>query len=196
MQLFGTHQGRQRARNAVERALGAFVCPLDGLERLPPGRCLRFAENVRMARFHLVGDRPGDVCEGEVASFLGHTSVEDDLEQQIAEFAAQVVDVVALDRVGDLVGFLDRVRRYGREILRASPLATGGAAEAGHYREEAVELLGHLGMIIYIMLNNTRTKGRSSRHRPENGRRSQEDCPPDQRVSHGFPRVQLSRPQG
>jgi hypothetical protein len=32
--------------------------------------------------------------------------MEDHLQQQVAEFAAQVVQIAAVDRVGDFVGFL------------------------------------------------------------------------------------------
>ena len=67
-------------------------------------------------------DGAGDVVECEMAGFLGHARMEHDLEQQIAEFVAQVCHVVALDRVGDFVGFLDRVRRDGREVLRDDPI--------------------------------------------------------------------------
>ena len=69
------------------------------------------AEHVRMAADHLVGDRASDVGEGEAAGFLGHARVVDDLEQQIAEFVRQSGEVAPSDRVGDFVGFLDRVGR-------------------------------------------------------------------------------------
>ena len=42
--------------------------------------------------------------EGEGAELLGHPGVEDDLEQQVAEFLAQTIDGAARDRVGDLAG--------------------------------------------------------------------------------------------
>ena len=49
--------------------------------------------------------------------------MEHDLEQQVAEFVAQPRRLAALDRVGDLVGLLDRVRRDAGEILREVPRA-------------------------------------------------------------------------
>ena len=58
----------------------------------------------------------------EQAGFLGHARVKHDLEQQIAEFVLEIGHVAALDRVGDLIGFLDRVRRDRRESLRAYPI--------------------------------------------------------------------------
>ena len=83
---------------------------------------LGVAEDVRMAAFHLVADAVDDVVEREVAGFLGHLRVEDDLELEIAEFVGERVHIVARDRVGDLIGFLDRVGRDRREGLDACPI--------------------------------------------------------------------------
>ncbi len=89
-----------------------------------------------------------------MAGFLGHACVEHDLEQQIAEFAAQVSHIIASDGVSYLVGFFDGVRRDRPEILRDIPFAAAlRIAEAGHDAKEAVEFVGHVRMIIYIMLN-------------------------------------------
>src|SRR5262245_57348137 len=49
--------------------------------------------------------------------------MEDDLQQQVAEFLAQVVEIAAADRVGDFVGFLDRVWCNGGEALLQVPRA-------------------------------------------------------------------------
>ena len=70
-----------------------------------------------MAAFHLVGDRGGYVIESEGALLLSHAGVEDDLEQQVAELVLQRRQVVPLAGVCDLIGFLDRVGRDGREII-------------------------------------------------------------------------------
>jgi hypothetical protein len=87
--------------------------------------------------------------------------VEHDLEQQVAELVLQVVQVAALDGVGDFIGFLDRVGSDGDEGLDGVPFATGiRIAEAGHDLDQAVNLLqGHaygplrtdVRTIIYIM---------------------------------------------
>ena len=72
--------------------------------------------------------------------FGRHLRVEHDLELQVAELVGQGVHVVAADRVGDLIGFLDRVGRDGREILLAVPFAAGlRIAQPLHDRDEAVE---------------------------------------------------------
>ncbi len=76
-----------------------------------------------------------------MTGFFSHARVEHDLEQQIAKFSAQFVHVVAIDRVGDLIGFFDRVRRDRAEILREIPIAAvRRVAQAGHDPEEAVDL--------------------------------------------------------
>src|SRR3546814_8180845 len=60
-------------------------------------------------------------------------------------FVLQRRQVVAVDRVGDLVGFLDRVRGDGGEGLfdvpRAAVLAV---AQAGHDVEQALEVGGRV----------------------------------------------------
>ena len=94
-----------------------------------------------MARFHLVGDVPCDVLEGEIAGFLRHSCMKDDLEQEVAEFAAQIAHVATFDRVGDFVGFLDCVWGDGGEVLRRVPLAARlRVAQARHDREKPVGL--------------------------------------------------------
>ena len=57
-----------------------------------------------------------------MAGFLGHLRVEHDLELEIAELVGERVHVVARDRVGDFIGFLDRVGRDRLERLDAYPI--------------------------------------------------------------------------
>ena len=64
----------------------------------------------------------------ERALLLGHAGVEHDLQQQVAQLVPQVVEIAARDRVGDLVGFLDRVGRDGREVLLQVPRAARSSA--------------------------------------------------------------------
>ena len=71
------------------------------------------------------------VGQVELAGFLGNARMEHDLELQIAKLVAQRVDVVARDRVGDLIGFLDRVGRDRREGLHAVPFAAASPDRAG-----------------------------------------------------------------
>ena len=73
-------------------------------------------------------------------AFLGHAGVEHDLEQEIAELVLELLEIAARDRVGHLVGFLDRVGRNGGEALLEVPRAAAlGIAQARHDREEALD---------------------------------------------------------
>ena len=77
--------------------------------------------------------RRDHVLERELSGFLGHLRVEDDLQLQIAELVGERVHVVARDRVGDLIGFLDRVGSDRREGLHRVPFAARlGIAQAAH----------------------------------------------------------------
>src|SRR5262249_32593515 len=74
---------------------------------------------------------------------LRHTSVEDDLKQKVAEFVAQVGKIVARDRVGDFVGFLERVRRDGLEILLEIPGTAGlWRAQRRHNLQQPRDIAG------------------------------------------------------
>src|SRR5271170_2641841 len=55
----------------------------------------------------LGGDRFDHVAEFEAALLFRDTGVEDDLQQEIAEFVAQIREIAALDGVGDFIGFLE-----------------------------------------------------------------------------------------
>ena len=144
-------QRRKRQGDTVQDTFLLFGSARAGL---PFGRLVRFpglvlrrhrrdlggTEYVRVAAQHLVRDRRGDVGESKQPGFLGHASMEDDLEQKVTEFVLQRRRVAARDRVGDLVGFFDCVRCDRGEILCAIPWTTAlRVAQLGHDREEAVE---------------------------------------------------------
>ncbi len=59
-----------------------------------------------------------------MAGFLGHPGVKHDLQLQIAKFVDQAVHIAAIDRIGDFVGFFDRVGRNRLERLHAVPFAS------------------------------------------------------------------------
>src|SRR4051794_19415910 len=102
---------------------------------------LGVAEDVRVAAFELVANAVDHVVERKTARFLGHLGVEHDLELKIAELVRERVHVVPRDRVSDLIGFLDGVRRNGREALLAVPFAAADRiAESSHDGDEAGEI--------------------------------------------------------
>ncbi|KAG1254598.1 hypothetical protein G6F68_010774 [Rhizopus microsporus] len=96
---------------------------------------------MRMATLHLVADRAGDIGKGESALLLGHARMEYHLQQQVAQLVTEIVEVATVDRIGDLVGFLDGVRRDGREVLLQVPRAAAlRIAQARHDRQQALQL--------------------------------------------------------
>ena len=98
---------------------------------------------MRMAAQQLLGDRLDHAAEIERALLLGHAGVERDLEQQVAELLAQIVEIAARDRVGDLIGFFERVGRDGREILLEVPRAAGaGRAQRRHDLQKPGDVAG------------------------------------------------------
>ena len=105
---------------------------------------LAVAKDVWMAPLHLVADRIGNIVETEQAVVGRDLAMKDDLEQQIAKLVANLGRIAAGNGIGDLIGFFDRVRRDGREILRQIPFATAiGIAQLAHDGEQAVD--GGLG---------------------------------------------------
>ena len=87
---------------------------------------------------HLARDRLDHVAERERVLLLGHAGVIHHLQQEIAEFIPEIVEIAARDGVGDLIGFLDGVGRDGREILFEIPrTAAAGRAQRRHDFEQA-----------------------------------------------------------
>src|SRR3546814_18204122 len=98
------------------------------------------SSDLRVAAFHLVAERVGDIVEPEQAIVGRYLAMEYDLEQQIAKLIADRSGVAAGDRVGNLIGFFDGIGRDGREILREIPLATAvGIAPLAHDAEQAID---------------------------------------------------------
>ena len=81
-----------------------------------------------MTADHFVSDASGDVGESKSSILLGQSRMIDHLEQQVAQFIGQSGEIALCDRVGHLIGFLDRVGGDGGEALFAVP---GAAVVAG-----------------------------------------------------------------
>ena len=97
----------------------------------------RLAKHVRMPAQELFRDHMHHVAEVEGALLLRHASVENDLEQEIAQFLAQAGEVFTCDRVGNFIGLFERIGGDGREILLQVPGAAGpGRAQRRHDGEE------------------------------------------------------------
>ena len=71
--------------------------------------------------------------------------MENDLEQEVAELVAQILGVAALDRIGDLVGLLDRIGGDGGEALLEVPRAAAfGVAQRRHDLDQAADVARRL----------------------------------------------------
>ena len=93
----------------------------------------------------LCRDRLDHVAECKALFLIRHLRVEDDLQEEIAQLVLQVIEIAALDRVGNLVGFLDRVRSDRGEILREVPRAANlGRPEPRHDRDQVADILAGL----------------------------------------------------
>lgn len=127
--------------------LSLFLC-LDAVpERLDFGgrEIARIAEDMRVAADHLGGDGLDHVGKGESAFLLRHLRVVDHLQQQIAELVLEVELVAACDRVGNLIGLLDRIGRDRGEVLLQIPgAARTGRAERRHDLDQAGDVAGRL----------------------------------------------------
>ena len=110
---------------------------------------------MRMPTDELFGDRGHDVAEIECALLLGHPGVKHDLQEQVAQLVAKIVEIAARDRVGDLVGFFDGVRRDRCEILFQIPGAAGlGRAQRCHDLDQPRDIAG--GFQISLRLGEMR----------------------------------------
>ena len=149
LQLGCAHPFRQPAGDACERGVVVLApaCALLALDGLPAARhrvgvvAIDIGEHMRMAAHHLVADRADHVREREVAGLFGHARMEHHLQQQVAEFVPERGHVRARDRVGHLVGLLDRVGRNAGEVLREIPRAAApGIAQPRHDVDEFTDV--------------------------------------------------------
>src|SRR5580698_762453 len=89
----------------------------------------------------LGGDRLDDAAKIKEASLLRHAGVKDDLQQEVAQFLAQIFGRPALDRVGDFVGFFKGERHDRGERLLDVPRAPANRiTERGHDVDEATNV--------------------------------------------------------
>ena len=102
------------------------------------------SENVRMPVGHFAVDGRNHVVEREQTLLLRQLGMEHHLEQEIAEFVAQVIRLTALDGIGDLIGFFDGVRRQGAEVLLQIPgTAAFGIAQGPHDYQQLLNRRAH-----------------------------------------------------
>ena len=146
----GAGEGGHVAWDAVEDGLafGAFA----GLEAFPGafeqvwGAGFVVGEDVGVASDEFGADAFGDVAEVEAAVLFGDFGVEDDLEEEVAEFFAEFGGGAVGDGVEDFVGFLEQVGAEAGVGLGEVPgAAVVGVAEAVDDGAEAFGVVADFG---------------------------------------------------
>ena len=100
-------------------------------------------KDMGMPSDHFPRDRLDHIAERKRVLLFGHAGVKHDLQQEVAELVAQIVEIAARDRVGDFIGFLDGVGRDRRKILFEIPrTATARRAQLRHDVEETGDIAG------------------------------------------------------
>ena len=87
---------------------------------------------MRVAADQLAVEACDHIRDGEVAGLARHLGIKEHLQQEVAQFLAQIIPMPALDGVEDLVGFLKGIFPDGVEALLAIPGTAIGAAQPGH----------------------------------------------------------------
>ena len=123
-------------------------------------------EHVRVAPAHLLDDPAGDVVDRERAALLGDHRVEVDLQQQVAQLLAEVVEVARVDRLQRLVRLLEEVAR--QRPVGLLPLPAALRPQPPHVGEERHQRLtggraGHVSRSAARPAGSRRTPGRASR---------------------------------
>jgi hypothetical protein len=136
----GKHEGGE-ARGEVfeDGGLSRVVLFFGGLDLLPLGEDAGgvadvagvVSKDVGVAADEFFVHFAGDVVEGEVVVFLGDLGVEEDLDEDVAEFLAHVGEVVLVDGFEEFADFVDEAAGEGLVGLLDVPGAAVGGAEAG-----------------------------------------------------------------
>jgi hypothetical protein len=95
-------------------------------------------EDMRMPPDHLARDGLDHIAERKRVLLLRHAGMKHHLQQQVAEFLPEIVEIATRDGIGDFVGFLDGVGRNTCKILFQIPRAAGtGGSQRRHDFEQA-----------------------------------------------------------
>ncbi len=82
-----------------------------------------------------------NVVDGKSSLLLSYLRVEENLEQEVAEFAGEFLPIAIVDGFEDFVGFFERVGFDRVERLLAVPGTAAGTAQPGHDRHCAFEAI-------------------------------------------------------
>ena len=97
------------------------------------------AEDMRMTADQFFRDVPRHLVKVEGAAFLGQLAVEDNLQEQIAEFVEHLVVVARFDGIHQFIDFLDGVESQRFMVLFAVPRTTRGRPQPRHEFEQILD---------------------------------------------------------
>ena len=97
------------------------------------------AEYVRVSADHLVVHLAGDVVEIEMTSLGGHLRMQGDMKEQVAQFLAEVGEVVAVDRLQEFADLLHQAVAEGLVGLHPVPRTAVRGAQPGGGGEQEVD---------------------------------------------------------
>lgn len=92
-----------------------------------------------VAALQLGVDMLKDVLDGEAPRLGGHLGMKDHLQQDVAEFARQVVEASLIDGLDDLIALLKQMLAQRGVRLLAVPGAALFAAQQGHNLHQPVK---------------------------------------------------------
>ena len=92
-----------------------------------------------MAAHQLARDPVDRVADREVAGLFGDLRQEDRLVEEVAELFAQPVEVLAVERVEQLVGLFEHEGPQRLQRLLAIPGAAAGRTQCAHDADQLVE---------------------------------------------------------
>ncbi len=87
---------------------------------------------MRMPVHQLVGEPIQYIVNREVAFLARHLRIEQNLQQQIAQFTCQFLPIMIVDRFQDFIGFFEGIRLDGVEALLPVPWTASRSAEPRH----------------------------------------------------------------
>jgi hypothetical protein len=88
---------------------------------------------MRMTPDHFAANAFDNILNREAAFITRKLRMIDGLEKEIAQLILEGSAIIAADCLSDFIGFLNRVRRYGRKVLLKVPWATRrGIAQGRH----------------------------------------------------------------
>lgn len=133
--LLGFDERGQGSRHSIEQALRlvGFARAFGGFDFVPTfengvaGGDFFFTKNVRVAADEFFVDGVEAVVDFKVTCFGRHLGVKNGLEEEVAQFARQLVPCPPVNGVEDLVGFFERVWLDGIEGLFSVPRTAVGS---------------------------------------------------------------------